>query len=81
MPEMTTEEFLKTSNREVAEQWAIDVNQDPYSVPLNEMNPAHPALFEAGTMLPWFERLRKELFFPTYSAFLLSFDNFRIFAS
>ncbi len=60
MSEMTTEEMLKTSNREVAEQWAIDPHQDPYSIPLEEMNPAHPDLFEAGTMLPWFERLRKE---------------------
>jgi cytochrome P450 len=24
------------------------------------MNPAHPALFEAGTVLPWFARLREE---------------------
>ena len=56
----STEDMLKASNREVAEQWAIDPFQDPYSVPLEKFNPAHPALFEAGTMLPWFERLRKE---------------------
>ena len=48
------------SNREAKEAWPIDVNQDPYEIPLEEMNPAHIDLFEAGTMLPWFERLRKE---------------------
>jgi cytochrome P450 len=60
MSEMTSEEMLKVSNKKVAEQWAIDPHVDPYSLPLEKMNPAHPDLFEAGTMLPWFERLRKE---------------------
>lgn len=48
------------SNREVKAAWPIDVNQDPYEIPLEAMNPAHNDLFEAGTMLPWFERLRAE---------------------
>lgn len=60
MSEMTSEEFLRTPNRDVAERWSIDPHVDPYSVELAEMNPAHPALFEAGTALPWFERLRGE---------------------
>ncbi len=53
-------ENLRRSNRELMEQWAIDVHQDPYSLPLNRMNPGHPDLFEANTVLPYFERLRKE---------------------
>ncbi|MFW6094190.1 MAG: cytochrome P450 [Pseudomonadota bacterium] len=51
---------MRRSNRELSEQWAIDVHQDPYSLPLNRMNPGHPDLFEANTVLPYFERLRKE---------------------
>ena len=60
MSEMTSEEMLKVSNKKVAEQWSIDPHVDPYSVPLETMNPAHPDLFEAGTVLPWFKRLRQE---------------------
>lgn len=52
-PEMMT-------NREAKDAWPIDVNQDPYKIPLEEMNPAHIDLFEANKMLPWFERLRAE---------------------
>jgi cytochrome P450 len=48
------------SNREAKDAWPIDVNQDPYTIPLEDMNPAHIDLFEANKMLPWFERLRKE---------------------
>jgi len=44
----------------VMAEWAVDVHQDPYSLPLNRMNPGHPDLFEANTMLPYFERLRQE---------------------
>jgi cytochrome P450 len=36
------------------------VNVDPYSIPLDQCDPANPFLFEAGVELPWFERLRKE---------------------
>jgi cytochrome P450 len=31
-----------------------------YSIPLEEVNPAQPALFESNTFWPYFERLRKE---------------------
>jgi len=48
------------SNREWWAQWQIDPHQDPYQLPLESLNPAHPGLFEAGTMLPYFERLRAE---------------------
>jgi len=48
------------TNKEMIAEWAIDPHRDPYSVPLEKLNPAHPALFEANTMLPYFERLRAE---------------------
>ncbi len=49
-----------TPNKDVFEKWAIDVDQDPWSVPLSEIDPAHPDLFEHNKVLPYFERLRKE---------------------
>jgi len=48
------------TNAEWLQQWAIDVNQDPWSVPLDTLNPAHSDLFQAGRALPYFERLRAE---------------------
>ncbi len=59
-PPQTQREFMQKTNREMADEWAIDVNQDPYSIPIESLNPAHPALFEANAMLPYFERLRAE---------------------
>ncbi len=48
------------SNRDWMDQWQIDVDRDPYSIPLPELNPAHSHLFEANKVLPYFERLRSE---------------------
>ncbi len=56
----TNREELKRSNKDFAQEWAIDVHQDPYEIPLPKLNPAHNDLFEANTVLPYFERLRKE---------------------
>ena len=45
------------------ELWAnyeVDPHCDPTTVPLNEIMVSHPDFFEADTMLPYFERLRKE---------------------
>jgi len=53
-------EEMKRLNRELLAEWSIDVHQDPYALPLNRMNPGHPDLFEANTVLPYFERLRAE---------------------
>jgi cytochrome P450 len=53
-------ERFRRSNKETWREWAIDVHQDPYSIPLEKLNPGHPSLFEANTVLPYFERLRKE---------------------
>jgi cytochrome P450 len=58
-PESRTER-LKRLNRETWQEWAIDPHRDPHSIPLNKLNPGHPALFEANTALPYFDRLRKE---------------------
>ncbi len=51
---------LRQSSRDWHEAWAIDAHQDPWEIPLEEMNPAHPELFRSDTVLPWFERLRAE---------------------
>ena len=39
---------------------AKDHRAKAYSMPLEEINPAQPALFQANAMWPYFERLRKE---------------------
>jgi cytochrome P450 len=56
----TYRENLRRLNRELEAEWAIDVKQDPYALPLGQMNPGHPDLFEADAVLPYFERLRAE---------------------
>ena len=61
MAEIPTEENpIVRSNREARLQWEIDPYQDPYTIPLEKLNVAHPARFEANTVLPCFERLRQE---------------------
>ncbi|MCC5885466.1 MAG: cytochrome P450, partial [Gammaproteobacteria bacterium] len=57
---MSKAERFKLSNKDTWKEWAIDVNQDPYAIPLEKLNPGHPALFEANKVLPYFERMRKE---------------------
>ena len=47
-------------NAETAARWKIDVNRDPYDIPLDELDPAHDDLFAANKALRYFERLRKE---------------------
>ncbi|HKI73728.1 MAG TPA: cytochrome P450 [Pseudomonadales bacterium] len=51
---------MTVSNRDMLEAYAIDPHYDPYAIPLDEMDPAHPALFEHDTLWPHFERLRNE---------------------
>ena len=51
---------LTISNREMFEAFKIDPNYDAYGVPLDKMDPVHPALFANNTLWPHFERLRKE---------------------
>lgn len=58
--EPTTRQDYTRSNADMAAQWKIDVNRDPYDIPLQDMDPAHDDLFAANKVLPYFERLRKE---------------------
>ena len=58
--EASRAEEMRRSNREMWEEWAIDVDRDPYSIPLEELNPGHPMLFEANRQMPYFERMRAE---------------------
>lgn len=60
MSELKDTDQRPVSNLENQARWAIDVNVDPYSLPLDQLDPAHPALFEANKMMPYFERLRAE---------------------
>ncbi len=52
-------EYNRT-NAEILADWPIDVDQDPYALPLEQLNPAHPALFQADRFWAYFERLRAE---------------------
>lgn len=42
------------------EKWSIDINQDPYDIPLDDLIPSHPDLFQAGKAHRYFQRLRRE---------------------
>jgi len=57
---VNTSDRFKLSNKELLADWAIDVNRDPASMTLDELDPSHPDLFEADAMMPIFERLRAE---------------------
>lgn len=59
MSESDTEN-MQITNREAQEKWAIDVNVDPYSIPLESLDPAHPSLFEHDKFKAYFDRLRAE---------------------
>ena len=56
----TARERMSRTNAEIWQEWQIDVNADPYDMPLNRLNPAHPALFEADAFWSYFERMRAE---------------------
>ena len=51
---------LTISNREMFVAFKIDPDYDAYGVPLDKMDPVHPALFANNTLWPHFERLRNE---------------------
>ena len=53
-------EDYQTPSEDLWEQWAIDVDADPFSLPLEQVSPGHPDLFQARKVLPYFERLRME---------------------
>ncbi|MBA58197.1 MAG: cytochrome P450 [Gammaproteobacteria bacterium] len=60
MSEKFTEPAYTVTNAEMRERLAIDVNVNPYDIPIAEMDPSHPSLFEHNKFLPYFERLRNE---------------------
>ena len=51
---------MTVSNKEMMEAFAIDPNYDPYSIPLDSVDPSHPSLFLNGTHWAHLERLREE---------------------
>lgn len=53
-------DMFKQANTELLAQWPIDVTRNPREIPLDEMNPGHPDLFEANVALDYFARLREE---------------------
>ena len=53
-------EALRQSSRKWRDAWPIDVNKSPWDIHLRIWIPAHPELFRANAVLPWFERLRAE---------------------
>ena len=53
-------ERLGQSNADVQAKWAIDPHEDVRDQPLETLNPAHPARFEADSIWPLFARLRAE---------------------
>ena len=55
-----TEETRPVTNAEARAKWSIDVNVDPYALSLDQLDPAHPSLFEHDKFWPYFERLRAE---------------------
>ncbi len=50
----------QVDNAEWRASWSVDVDQDPMAVPLDQINPAHAAFFEANKILPYFQRLRQQ---------------------
>ncbi len=51
---------MTVSNKEMMQAFAIDPGYDPYSIPLDEVDPSHPSLFLHGTHWAHLERLREE---------------------
>lgn len=40
------------TNRQLQEKYAIDVDVDPYSIPLDALDSSHPSLFEFNKFAP-----------------------------
>ena len=51
---------LTVSNKELAEAWAIDPHFPAADIPIDDIDPSHPALFANDAFWPHFERLRNE---------------------
>ena len=42
----------RLTNREAQYKWAIDVSSNPYDIPLEQLDPSHPALVEHNCFAP-----------------------------
>ncbi len=51
---------LTVSNQQIADAFEIDIDRDPYDLPLERLEPSHPTLFQYGKHWRYFERLRAE---------------------
>ena len=58
--ELTTAERFALLNEEVQAKYAVDPHRDVDQIPLTELSPEHPSLFQNQTMFKYFARLRKE---------------------
>lgn len=52
-------DYLKT-NEDLWADYQVDPKQDPYDLPLEQVDPSHPDLFVAGIQHRYFQRLREE---------------------
>lgn len=53
-------ERFAITNEEIRTKYEIDPFRDPSDIPLEQLDPSHPSLFESDTVHPYFARLRKE---------------------
>ncbi len=60
MPPIRIAEALMTNSYTNENFDPAQVNQNPYELPLENLNPANPYLFAADAHKPWFKRLRDE---------------------
>lgn len=51
---------MTVSNKEVADAFAIDPHYDVNKIPIDDIDPSHPALFASDTVWDHFAKLRKE---------------------
>ncbi|CAE7635861.1 unnamed protein product [Symbiodinium pilosum] len=59
-PRANRGDIFTRSNEELLAEWAIDTSVDPATIPLSELNPGHPDLFEDARQMPYFGRLREQ---------------------
>ena len=60
LPDANVPDRYEISNAEIQAEWAIDPRQSPEDIDLERLDPGHPDRFEANTLWPVFERLRRE---------------------
>ncbi|MXW53523.1 MAG: cytochrome P450 [Gammaproteobacteria bacterium] len=53
-------ERFAITNEEIRAKYAIDPSRDPSDIPIEQLDPSHPSLFESDTVHPYFARLRRE---------------------